>query len=120
MRPLSTFQSMAWLSLMITALVMWYPQRHLFGVDLSNLRLQGLSFAISGIFWILARGGRLRSDPYFEFRSNIWEVDASTIRRNVLMTAFQLIAAAGIFEIGQTVLPHRVGRLGEFFGNALD
>jgi hypothetical protein len=102
-----------------TAFVMWYPNRYVFGIDLGNNMLQGSLFALSMFLWALLRGGTLRSDPYFEFRSGIWELSAATVGRNIVRISIELLLLAAVLEIGQAFLSHRHFAIGEFFFNAL-
>lgn len=98
--------------------VMWYPQRYLFGVDLSNQALQDIAFAVCTFFWILARGSRLRSDPYYEFRSSSQTIDSIPIKRNVLRIASELVLLASLLEFGQHLLPNRVSAFNDFLLNS--
>lgn len=116
MRLLSLLSILAVITIM---LVMWYPQRYVFGVDLGDSVLQGALFALCTILWALARGGRLRSDPYFECRSNSWELTSTTVRRNIFRIAVELLLLAAVLEIGQAIMARRHGALGDFFVNAL-
>lgn len=102
-----------------TALIMWYPQRFVLGLDLGDNTLQGVVFAVCMLLWALSRGGRLRSDPYFEFRSGIWEVTAQTIAWNMVTIAIELVLLAGLLELGQVFLTRRHAAMGDFFLNAL-
>lgn len=107
------------LAVFIIMLVMWYPQRYAFGLDLGNSLLQSSIFALCMLFRAFSRGGRMRSDPYFEFRSNVWELDAATVRRNVIWIGIEMALLAAILEIGQGLLSRRHGAVGEFLINAL-
>ena len=98
---------------------MWYPQRYLLGVDLGNQILQDSVFAACTFFWILARGGRLRSDPYYEFRSSSQTIDAIPVKRNVFQITFELVLLASLLEFGQQLLPNRVSALDDFLVNAV-
>lgn len=101
------------------ALIMWFPERFVFGIDLGDSHLQSAVFAVCMLLWGLSRGGRLRSDPYFEFRSGIWEIDAHTLAHNLLRMAVELVLLAGLLEVGQVFLTRRLAALGDFFVNAL-
>lgn len=101
------------------ALIMWYPKRFVFGIDLGNSHLQSAAFAVCMLLWGLSRGGKLRSDPYFEFRSGIWEIDAHTVAHNLLRMVWELVLLAGLLEAGQVFLTQRRATLGDFFANAL-
>ena len=98
---------------------MWWPWRYAFGVDLGDPMLQGTAFAVCMLLWALSRGGRLRNDPYFEYRSSVWQSDIATIRRNVTRLVAELIVLAAVLEFGQFVLPRRHGTFGDFFLNAV-
>lgn len=100
-------------------LVMWYPKRVLFGIDLSDRQLQAATFGLCMFLWTLARGGRLRSDPYHLYRSSSWQVDGMTMGRNVIRMAFEMLLLAAVLEVGQMILPLRNGAFGEFLFNAL-
>ncbi len=114
-----TLRFFATVTVCATALIMLYPKRYLFGVDLADDRIQGAAFALCMFLWALSRGGQLRSDPYFEYRSGFWQADAATIRRNVARIAVEMVVLAAVLEIGQIVLPERRSAFGEFFVNAL-
>src|SRR5690349_18334587 len=101
MRPVEFFRILAWFTLAVAAGIMWYPARRLGPLDLSSLPLQTTAFAVSSVLWIVARGGRLRADPYFEFRSNVWELSTLTIAGNVIFTTLHLVLVAAILEVGQ-------------------
>lgn len=74
---------------------MWYPKRVLFGIDLSDRQLQAATFGLCMFLWTLARGGRLRSDPYHLYRSSSWQVDGMTMGRNVVKMAFEMLLLGG-------------------------
>lgn len=114
-----TLRLVATVAVCATALVMLYPKRYVFGVDLADNQIQGAAFALCMFLWALSRGGRLRSDPYFEFRSGVWQPDAATIRHNVARIVVEMVLLAAVLEIGQIFMPERHGALGEFFVNAL-
>lgn len=114
-----TFRLVATVAVCATAVIMLYPKRYLFGVDLADDRIQGAAFALSMLLWGLSSGGRLRSVPYFEYRSGVWQTDAVMIRRNVARIAVEMIVLAAVLELGQIFLPERHSALGEFFVNAL-
>ena len=107
------------LALCVIVVAMCWPQRVIFGLDLGDLRLQSGGFAACMLLWALARGGRLRNDAYFEFRSSVWQPSVATIRGNVARLVLELLALAASLEIVQAVLPHRQGAMGDFFVNAL-
>lgn len=117
--PVRTLRVVSSVAVCTTAVIMWWPERYAFGLDLGNLRLQGCAFAACALLWALSLGGRLRTDPYFEFRSSVWQTDIPVIRRNVARVLARLIGLAAVLELGQTLLPHRHGNFGEFFLNAL-
>lgn len=106
-------------AILATMLVMWYPQRHVSGVDLGNNLLQSGLFALCMFMRALSRGGRLRSDPYFEFRSAVWELDAAAVARNIVAIVIEMLVLAAVLEIGQALLSRRHSAAGDFFLNAL-
>jgi hypothetical protein len=110
---------LAFFALGTIAFIMWYPQRYPFGIDLGNQVLQTCAFAVCAFLWILVRGSRLGSDPYFEYRSNFLPIDAAMIRRNVSQIAIELFLLAAVLELGQWALPNRVSNFGDFLVNAL-
>jgi hypothetical protein len=110
---------LAILSLGAIIFVMWYPQRYLFGVDLGSQALQDGAFSACTFFWILARGGRLRSDPYYEFRSSSQTIDAIPVKRNVLQIVSELVLLASLLEFGQQLLPNRVSAFDDFLVNSI-
>lgn len=114
-----TLRLVAAVTVCATALIMLYPKRYLFGMDLADDQIQGAAFALCMFLWTLSRGGRLRSDPYFEYRSGFWQSDAATIRRNVARIAVEMVVLAALLELGQLFLPERRSAFGEFFVNAL-
>lgn len=114
-----TLRTIASSAVAFLVLVMCYPSRDVLGVDLGNPALQGAIFALCIVLWTVACGGRLRSDPYFEYRSSIWQPDISTIGHNVARFVVELVALAALLEVVQTNLPRRHAGFGDFFLNAL-
>jgi len=110
-------QLLAIFSLGVIIFAMWFPQRYPFGVDLGNRALQDSAFSVCTLLWILVRGGRLRSDPYFEFRSNLMSIDTLSVKRNVLQIASELVLLASLLEVYQWLLPNRVSALSDFLVN---
>jgi hypothetical protein len=96
------------LAVFTITLAMRYPKRHVIGVELGNSYLQSVLFASCMILWALARGGRLRS-----------ELDAATVRRNVLKITVELLLLAAVLIIGQGIMERWRGAIGDFFINAL-
>ena len=113
------FRFLSLVAIVLLALLMCYPQRVVDGVDLGDPHLQGTAFALCMLLRALSRGGSLRSDPYFGYRSGVWEAGIATIRRNVVRLAIEMLVLAALLEFGQWLLPKRHGTFGDFFLNSL-
>lgn len=106
-------------AVVLVVLVMCYPNRYVFGMDLGDSYLQIVVFSLCVFLWSLSRGGQLRSQPYFEYESGTWEVKAATVKRNVVRISLEMLFLAGALEIVQVFLPNRHSLVGDFFVNAL-
>lgn len=106
------------LALGISAAVMLYPERQVLSVDLSDLRVQAAVFALYLVLRVLALVGRLRNDPMLQYRSSIWALDESVLGRRVFRGVLELVLLTAAMELGQWLLPHRIGRVADFAVNA--
>lgn len=106
-------------AVVLVVLVMCYPTRYVWGLDLGDQHLQIVVFSLCVFLWLLSRGGQLRSQPYFEYESGFWEVKDSTVKHNVIRILLEMLLLAGALEIVQVFLPNRHSSTGDFFVNGL-
>jgi len=109
-------------SLVLTAVVMWYPARSLHGINLASHALQTSMFALNAFLFAIVESGRpLRRSP-FDVAGGLNEIAAVRWRRHVVRVAILCVFFAALLEIGQLVAPTRhagVTGLAENIGSIL-
>lgn len=115
-QKISTYIAIA--STIVTVFVMLYPHRHIGPFDLGNPELEAGVLSVCMLLWMIARAGRWRSDAYYVFRSNVWNVDADTFRHNILTSVVEFEIIAGVLEALKFLLPDRHATAAKFLLDA--
>jgi len=109
---------LASLATLLLLFVMLFPRRHLGQIDLGNPELEASVFALCMLLWLVARAGRWRSDPYFVFRSNVWDVDVRTFGHNIVTGVVEFVIVAAILQVVKTLVPDRHADIRRFLLDA--